>query len=67
MDEESKNIYCHEECFLRRALSFVSHGFKKSNKASPGYVISLSEFSLGIMQGQFAELLMILGTGGNFG
>ena len=31
------------------------------------YVISLSDFSLGIMQGQFAELLMILGTGGNFG
>jgi hypothetical protein len=30
-------------------------------------VISLSDFSLGIMQGQFAELLMILGTGGNFG
>ena len=27
-----------------------------------GYIGSLSDFSLGIMQGQFAELLMILGT-----
>ena len=30
-------------------------------------IISLSDFSLGIMQGQLAELLMILGTDVNFG
>ena len=31
-----------------------------------GCIVSLSELSLGIMQGQLAELLMILGTGGKF-
>ena len=71
LKEEDKGFRCLLHGNVVRECMITSYGYRHIDNfvmcGSTKYITSLSELSLGIMQGLFAELPVILGTGGNFG